>query len=260
MFGGIVVASLVLILVINFLVERWKLLKFTTRFPGPKPHFIFGNAGEFVELKKDPAGIFKKLISFHDIYGKRCVLWGFFNEVGISFIDPNDIETILSGTKTMHKSVEYDFLEPWLGEGLLVSFGQKWVTRRKIITPTFHFTILEQFVTSFDEQTNILVQKLKPHANKGDFNIYPYTTLSALDIICKTSMGAEIHAQEHPETPYVQSVKAPKIRYAGDENDDSENFNEFQTSTTRSNNENDSPGRSYSQTSQWGVSENCTTK
>lgn len=136
------------------------------------------------------------------------MLWGFFNDVGISFIDPNDVEVILSGTKTMHKSAEYDFLEPWLGEGLLVSFGQKWITRRKIITPTFHFTILEQFVTSFDEQTNILVQKLKPHVNKGDFNVYPYTTLSALDIICKTSMGAEIHAQDHPETPYVQSVKA----------------------------------------------------
>ncbi|XP_059612339.1 cytochrome P450 4d2-like [Phlebotomus argentipes] len=208
MFVGIFVISVLVILVINFLTKRWKLLKFTSKFPGPKPHFIFGNAGDFVEHKNDPAALFKQLIDFHDIYGKHFVTWGLFNVMSISIIDPKDYETILSNTKTIRKSIEYEFLKPWLGEGLLVSFGQKWATRRKIITPTFHFNILEQFVKSFDKQTNILVQKLKPHVNKGDFNIYTYTTLTALDIICETSMGAEIHAQDHPETPYVQSVKA----------------------------------------------------
>uniref|UniRef100_A0A1B0GLI8 Cytochrome n=1 Tax=Lutzomyia longipalpis TaxID=7200 RepID=A0A1B0GLI8_LUTLO len=206
MIVSLVVLTVILIFLINYLVEKRKLLKVTSQFQGPKPHFLLGNGKEFVD--KDPAALFNKLLSLHEIYGKRIALWGLFNDVGMSFMDPNDVEVIVSGTRILHKSTDYDLIKAWLGEGLLMSFGKKWATRRKIITPTFHFTILEQFVKSFDKQTNILVEKLMPHDGKGDLNIYTYITLTALDIICETSMGAEIHAQDHPENPYVQSVKA----------------------------------------------------
>ncbi|GAB0087945.1 Cytochrome P450 [Sergentomyia squamirostris] len=202
----LITLSIVIILVINFWVERRKLLSYALKFPGPKPHFIFGNAAEFIN--KEPSAIFKKLIDLHVIYGRRLVIYGMFNDLSIATIDPNDIEAVIAGTKAMNKSIDYDFLKDWLGQGLLLSFGQKWLSRRKIITPTFHFTILEQFVKSFDKQTNILIRKLHPHVGKGDFNIYTYITLTALDIICETSMGAEVHAQDNPDHPYVQSVKA----------------------------------------------------
>ena len=58
------------------------------------------------------------------------------------------------------KSDEYDFIKPWLGTGLLTSTGKKLSNRRKIITPTFHFKILEQFVEIFDEQSDTFVKKL----------------------------------------------------------------------------------------------------
>lgn len=81
--------------------------------------------------------------------------------------------------------MQYDFIRPWLGDGLLTSTGRKWHTRRKIITPTFHFKILEQFVDIFDQQSNIFVQLLKTAAASGkDFDAFPKVTLCALDVIC----------------------------------------------------------------------------
>lgn len=65
----------------------------------------------------------------------------------------------------------------------MTSSGKKWYTRRKIITPTFHFNILEQFIEVFDRQTDVMVEKLRPYSGKGDFNIYNYSTLCALDVI-----------------------------------------------------------------------------
>jgi len=91
---------------------------------------------------------------------------------------------VMSSQKLIDKSSEYSFLSKWLGDGLLLSSGKKWSARRKVITPTFHFKILEQFVETFDKQSDIFVQKLAKHKSGDKFDIYPYVTLCALDVIC----------------------------------------------------------------------------
>jgi hypothetical protein len=56
-----------------------------------------------------------------------------------------------------------------------------------MLTPTFHFTILENFLDVMNEQANILVNKLEKHVNQEAFNCFFYITLCALDIICGES-------------------------------------------------------------------------
>ena len=67
------------------------------------------------------------------------------------------------------------------------STGNKWRSRRKMLTPTFHFTILEDFLDVMNEQANILVNKFKKHADGEAFNCFMYIALCALDIICGKS-------------------------------------------------------------------------
>ena len=56
-----------------------------------------------------------------------------------------------------------------------------------MLTPSFHFKILEDFVHVFNEQSQILVGKLNEALpNGGDTNIYQYVTRCTLDIICGT--------------------------------------------------------------------------
>lgn len=63
--------------------------------------------------------------------------------------------------------------------------GAKWHARRKLITPTFHFKMLENFHEIFVAKATILVNKLKTNCDSGkSFNIYPFITRAALDIIC----------------------------------------------------------------------------
>lgn len=56
-----------------------------------------------------------------------------------------------------------------------------------MLTPTFHFTNLEDFLDVMNEQANILVNKLEKHVNQEAFNCFLYITLCALDIICGKS-------------------------------------------------------------------------
>lgn len=53
---------------------------------------------------------------------------------------------LFNSSKNSDKSLFYRFLVPVLGEGLLISNGAKWAHRRKILTPAFHFNILQTFL------------------------------------------------------------------------------------------------------------------
>lgn len=104
--------------------------------------------------------------------------------MNILVTDPKVIETVLSSQKIIDKAFEYTFLQKWLGDGLLLSTGKKWFARRRAITPTFHFKILEQFIDVFDRQSDTLVENLKKYKPSESFNVYPYVTLCTLDAIC----------------------------------------------------------------------------
>lgn len=53
-----------------------------------------------------------------------------------------------------------------------------------MITPTFHFKILEDFVEVFSTNADIMITKLKQQVGNDSFDISPYYSLCALDAIC----------------------------------------------------------------------------
>ncbi|XP_034109440.1 cytochrome P450 4d8 [Drosophila albomicans] len=117
-------------------------------------------------------------------------------------------EQLLASQEHLVKLPAYMVLGQWLGNGLLLSDGKAWHQRRKIITPTFHFAILEQFVEVFDQQSNICVQRLQQKADGSSiFDVYPFICLATLDIIAETAMGTKVNAQMADQmTPYVNAV------------------------------------------------------
>ncbi|KAH8299797.1 hypothetical protein KR044_005975 [Drosophila immigrans] len=173
---------------------------------GPFEAPLLGNAPIFMigESAKTMLDLTKRLIGK---YGKNVKIT-MFHEHGFITADPKMIEAILSSQQTITKNNLYNLLQYWLGTGLLLSTGKKWFRRRKIITPTFHFKILEQFVEVFDQQSAIMAEQLYDRADgKTVINMFPVACLAALDIIAETSMGVKINAQRSPDFPYVQSVK-----------------------------------------------------
>lgn len=88
------------------------------------------------------------------------------------------------------KSKEYDFAIPWLGVGLFTSTGDKWRIHRKMLTPAFHFRILESFVPIIQKQQKIMLNLIKKQmdANNVIDDIRPLVTNCAMDIICGKAM------------------------------------------------------------------------
>lgn len=89
----------------------------------------------------------------------------------------------------------------------MLNLGSKWHTRRKLLTPTFHFNILEEFLPLIEKQGKTLVKMLRKEINNDTgFDIKPYAKLAALDIIGNTAMGCEINSQENSQLDYVKAL------------------------------------------------------
>lgn len=165
---------------------------------------IIGAVSELASFNAE--NLASKFKQFREKYGKSYKSW-IAHTLILNTSDPKHVEAILNSPKPTSKHVLYFMLREWLGQGLLLSDGTKWQHRRKIITPTFHFKILEQFVEVFDQHSTILVEKLRPKADGTTVvDVYPLICLMALDIIAETAMGTQIKAQEDGNSRYVKAV------------------------------------------------------
>ncbi|KAL6257984.1 hypothetical protein P5V15_011579 [Pogonomyrmex californicus] len=125
----------------------------------------------------------------------------------VGICHPDDIEKILNST-THHlaKSYLYKYLHPWLGTGLLTSKGTKWHKRRKILTPTFHFNILKQFVEILIKEGNHLTQSLKNSEGSTIDNLVFFISNHTLNAICETAMGTSLQEMGEFRKQYHQAI------------------------------------------------------
>jgi cytochrome P450 family 4 len=172
------VFAIILLAIGYFYCEYMKIVESVAHIPGPPALPFLGNALMFVSIKS--SGLTKLASEITKKYGLFVrILLG--PKIMVLLCDPLDVEDFLVNIKSTEKSEEYDYVKPWIGEGLITSSGKKWQSRRKILTPGFHFGILEEFVKVFDQNSKILVDKLK---NQNSIDFYPLALLFALDNIC----------------------------------------------------------------------------
>ena len=212
-----------IILTTVFLYPKWKEFRrcynLIEKIPGPPVHPIpfVGHAKVILDIDKmkseygSYALVYQMMMGIYELYGNEKLLrmWLGFRPF-IMLFDPDSVEVVLSSNTLTDKSVEYMFLKPWLGEGLVTSQKAKWKQRRKILTPAFHFKILHDFLPIMNEQAHILVNKIYGLFKEGKTSPYPnlleLITLCTLDVICETAMGTSVNAQTSDQSVYVKSL------------------------------------------------------
>lgn len=123
----------------------------------------------------------------------------------VFLVDPRDVEVILSSHVYIDKSTEYRFFKPWLGNGLLISTGQKWRAHRKLIAPTFHLNVLKSFIDLFNANSRAVVEKMRREQGK-EFDCHDYMSECTVEILLETAMGVSKSTQDRSGFEYAMAV------------------------------------------------------
>ncbi|XP_052003299.1 cytochrome P450 4B1 [Xyrauchen texanus] len=193
----------ILLAVVNLMIKRRRGMRILEPFPGPPAHWLLGHVKEFRQDGADLA----KIVRWGEQYPIAFPLW--FGP-SVSFLNihhPSYMKTILASTEPKD-DVAYTFLVPWIGEGLLVSDGQKWFRHRRLLTPGFHYDVLKPYVKLIADSTKIMLDKWEVHAKSEEsFELFQHVSLMTLDSIMKCAFSCNSNCQtESGSNPYIQAV------------------------------------------------------
>lgn len=178
--------SVVVITLLHFWHENRDRTKLANKIPGPRSLPFIGNGYLLLGVKSNHH-LYKRAMKLSDKFGKVIRGWAGWKLV-VFLLDPRDTEVILGSHVHIDKSEEYRFFEPWLGNGLLISTGEKWRQHRKLIAPAFHMNVLKSFVGIFNENSKKVAEKMKEETGR-EIDVHDYMSETTVDILLETAMG-----------------------------------------------------------------------
>ncbi|KAM4722927.1 cytochrome P450 4B1-like [Rhinophrynus dorsalis] len=186
----------------NLYLKRRELVTAFSPFPGPKCHWLYGNAHEFRQDGKDMDIIAGYAEQYP--YGYPMWLGNFF--ASLIICHPDYAKAILS-RQDPKDEFGYYFITPWIGKGLLVLSGQKWFQHRRLLTPGFHYDVLKPYVKLMADCTKVMLDKWeKLIPEKQPVELFHHVSLMTLDSIMKCAFSYHSNCQNNSENAYIKAV------------------------------------------------------
>ncbi|XP_051912900.1 cytochrome P450 4F3 [Hippocampus zosterae] len=118
----------------------------------------------------------------------------------VRLFHPDYVKPLLTAhaTITVKDEFIYGHLRPWLGESLLISNGEAWYRRRRLLTPAFHFDILKNYIARFNTSADTMHDKWRHLVAEGSttVEIFDHVTLMTLDSLLKCAFSYSSNCQE----------------------------------------------------------------
>ncbi|XP_042526563.1 cytochrome P450 4F22 [Dipodomys spectabilis] len=176
-------------------------------FPQPsRGHWLLGHLRMYLPTEKGLQNEKKVLDRMHHV----VLVW-----VGpvlplLVLIHPDYIKPVLSASAAVAPKDDffYSFLTPWLGDGLLLSKGDKWSRHRRMLTPAFHFDILKPYMKIFNQCSDIMHAKWRRQMGQGSvasFDMFEHVSLMTLDSLQKCVFTHSSNCQEKM-SDYISAI------------------------------------------------------
>ena len=180
---------------------------FQVRFlPGPPiESFLYGNAIPSQESTDNITQIYMFRRKWTQIYPKVCrFAVGPFVQVMCSH--PDSVRTVINDNFPKHPG--YGVVRDWIGDGLLTSKGEKWYRHRKLLTPAFHYEILNDFFPVYSDCVDEMLELWSTELTNTDHVVLQdwmsYLTLDILlQCICSVKTDCQVKREQ---LQYVKDI------------------------------------------------------
>ncbi|XP_028376832.1 cytochrome P450 4F2 isoform X1 [Phyllostomus discolor] len=171
----------------------------------PKRNWLLGHLGLVLPNEQGMRDITRLFTT----YPQGFMMWQGPVFPFVVFCHPDMIRAVTSASAAIAPKdmVFYRFLKAWLGDGLLLSAGDKWSRHRRMLTPAFHFNILKPYMKIFSKSTDIMHDKWQRLASEGNtrLDMFEHISLMTLDSLQKCVFGFDSNCQEKP-SEYIAAI------------------------------------------------------
>ncbi|XP_041637828.1 cytochrome P450 4F3 [Cheilinus undulatus] len=198
--------AVVAVLTAKLLVQHvWFTCKLSSFSKPPTHSWLLGHLGQ---LKSTEEGL-QQVDELVKTYKHSCsfFLGPFYHLVRL--FHPDFVKPLLMAPAniTVKDELIYGHLRPWLGQSILLSNGEEWYRRRRLLTPAFHFDILKSYVSTFNSSANTMHDKWRRLVAEGNSNIemFDHITLMTLDSLLKCAFSYDSNCQQC-SSEYVSAI------------------------------------------------------
>eukprot|EP00105_Crassostrea_gigas_P039418 XP_019923566.1 PREDICTED: cytochrome P450 4A4-like [Crassostrea gigas] len=197
----LVLIGIVLLKILSTLKKIHDLKASFKDFPGPTPHWLYGNMQELTGDFKGMLRVADYAVRYHGAFP----VWMGPTDAFLMTVHPATVRSVLSGSDPKDE-FSYSLMRPWIGDGLLLSSGKKWDRNRRMMTPAFHQGVLRNYVQIFYESGLKLLDKWSKEVDEP-VETFHHISLLTLDSMMKCLFGYSSQCQtETVRHPYIQGV------------------------------------------------------
>ncbi|XP_027706737.1 cytochrome P450 4F22 isoform X2 [Vombatus ursinus] len=162
----------------------------------PRRNWLLGHLGMYLPNETGLRDEMQVLNKMHHV----VLVWiGPFLPL-LVLVHPDYIKPLLGASAAIapKDKLFYGFLTPWLGDGLLLSKGEKWSRHRRMLTPAFHFDILKPYMKIYNQCTDIMHAKWNRLAAGAvvSLDMFEHVSLMTLDSLQKCVFSYNSDCQE----------------------------------------------------------------
>ncbi|XP_044727997.1 cytochrome P450 4C1-like [Chrysoperla carnea] len=200
MFLILITVFLVLFLLydISFRLRYKEITKLSKTLPGPRCLPLISNAQALIE---GPVGFIKAFTKWQTLYGNLYRCWASY-KFYVFACRPEDVEEILNNC--VEKDYHFKFVDYCIGEGILISPATKWKYFRKIIQPSFHTKVLNQFCHTMALHAQTLNKKFQKYDGSEYFDCYNSFFACTLDTLFETNFGEKMNFQNDCNSKFIE--------------------------------------------------------
>lgn len=171
----------------------------------PAPCWLVGHWGQ---MQSTEEGL-RQVDELVQTYSHSCswFLGPFYHLVRI--FHPDYVKPLLTapGGITVKDELIYGHLRPWLGHSVLISNGEEWRRRRRLLTPAFHFDILKNYISVFNSSAAAMHEKWRGLVAGGrrDIELFEHVSLMTLDSLLKCAFSYDSNCQQS-NSEYVSAI------------------------------------------------------
>lgn len=176
--------------------------------PSVPGHWLSGNLGKGQIV--DSRSYIDLVVRETNEFNKRIILLWVGPLPSVSVTHPDTFRQLARQVSLKARGLMdgYKHIEPWLGEGLLISGGKKWERNRKLLTPAFHFDILNGYIAVMNNAASTLVDKLALNCDTQNIvDVYPYVSRASLDTMLRCSLSYTGNIQHDADCAYIRTVR-----------------------------------------------------